>query len=569
MVERECVLETENLEGAERERRLRENRERHNSHLSIIMAERAAYVAVANSAPSMRNRCTVLICDESHPIRHPCKVFDSLESRTVEQFTSMFVGLLDHSNGRRLAFVNASSGILRVGAAKPTWDLGDVFVTIVFMYLQELRAGGLLARHLHFQVDGGGTARSFSLFLLFAVLIELDWVDCVTVASLIPGHTHVDVDAFFSQFWIRTKSNGSRPPITWNQNLDLLRAVYGAGNVRILPYVYQWRVFFGLDKGVGATVKHGGLVQLFGEGKESATELIKPHRWELSRRAVDNVVVVESHKSFARESVHRAGVPMLARAPVLTSLATHDLEAPFRVAKEEVVKSLAALKEKGRLGYAGYSEGVLTAYEELSATFALPPDLPFGVAVFEVNIAPKARRARAGQDATGAKRARALRDNDDEESGAALDDNFRIDDEDGEDENDALVSDHDSGRASDYEEYDVKQFLGRRWCEELHEFEYLVRWTDPAYPDEYMAESMIDHTRTFRNYAAHLDAQDTAAAAAAELESSFQRRVRDAGDAIRRGEVSAGPEGRVCVDCKKAWTLRHTCKKTGKKYKKD
>lgn len=136
-------------------------------------------------------------------------------------------------------------------------------------------------------------------------------------------------------------------------------------------------------------------------------------------------------------------------------------------------------------------------------------------------------------------------------------------------EDDALVSDHDTGRASDYDEYDVKEFLGRRWCEELHEFEYLVRWTDPAYPDEYMAESMIYHTRTFRNYAAHLDAQDTAAAAAAELESSFQRRVREAGDAIRRGEVSAGPEGRVCVDCKKAWTLRHTCKKTGKKYKKD
>lgn len=77
---------------------------------------------------------------------------------------------------------------------------------------------------IHPQVDGGSDARGFVLLMMLSTLMSLGWIDRATIASLIPGHTHEDIDALFSELWkaLKTK-NGNAVYRTWSEIMKKAR----------------------------------------------------------------------------------------------------------------------------------------------------------------------------------------------------------------------------------------------------------------------------------------------------------------------------------------------------------
>ena len=501
----------------EKERLVEENSQAHRQHLTLIRTERRLYEERARGAPSDRDM-TVLICDESHPIRHPRKVFDTLESRKIFQSVSAFIGLIDHSANRRVVFVSPTSGVVRAGDSEPTWDIGDVFVSVVFSYLQRLRQSGELKQHLFFQVDGGSTARSFSLFLLFGLLIELKWIRSATIASLIPGHTHVDVDATFSWFW-RRFSKQDQGVMGWGAIRRLLAETYcndGKGmmaEVQEITSVFRWRHFFGLDE-AAFNVRSHGLKGLFGKGKEGAGALRKPHRFEMADH--EGCVQVRSYFSASPDSgLYRDWRPLFKRSPVVARLSVYDLRTPWQTTRQKIVDSMRKLGKN--LSHAGMSSHTLVEYENLEPPFDDPaPPFANELVVRVIRLVRAGASPQYNSDDS---------DNDEEEE--------EVDSSDGEEET-----------------FVIAQIIRRKWVIEMGEYQYLVRWEDPQYEDEWILYSQLDGGSVLEEFEQREDRREAE-------ERAAQQKERD-----RERFVQLGPEDKQCPGCGKMFKnlARHKCK---------
>lgn len=174
-------------------------------------------------------------------------------------------------------------------------------------------------------MDGGWTARSFVLIQLFAVLIGLGWFKRATIASLIPGHTHVDVDTIFSVFRRALASDSYKANLSWPELLRVLQHAYPSGSeyrLRFIEWAAQFKRLFHharfnagvrIDNGAGVRTvaiekdmerpcRHPDMVGLFGKGTETGVELTKPHVFNLWARDEDGCVVVDARYSAADDS---------------------------------------------------------------------------------------------------------------------------------------------------------------------------------------------------------------------------------------------------------------------------
>jgi hypothetical protein len=163
--------------------------EQHCRHLSLVGNERKHWMLECRLAGGSEKH--VIIMDAGHPLRHARKTIDTDAGRSLGQFVSPLLGLTDHSLGVSVLFSSPASGIPRYNAkgelTGSSWDAADVEVTILLAYLVDLHEKRGLRPHLHVQVDGGSTARSFALFCTLGLVLGLGWVKRITVASLIPG----------------------------------------------------------------------------------------------------------------------------------------------------------------------------------------------------------------------------------------------------------------------------------------------------------------------------------------------------------------------------------------------
>eukprot|EP01103_Thecamoeba_quadrilineata_P015175 TRINITY_DN470_c0_g1_i8.p1 TRINITY_DN470_c0_g1~~TRINITY_DN470_c0_g1_i8.p1 ORF type:complete len:433 (-),score=32.33 TRINITY_DN470_c0_g1_i8:481-1779(-) len=100
-------------------------------------------------------------------------------------------GLLDHSNN-----------VQKIYSLLPVWDQGpNITITILLQYLHDLKVQGKLPRTLYLQLDNSGKDnKNRYLIGILALLAHLGWFTTIQLSFLIVGHTHEDVDRFFSNF---------------------------------------------------------------------------------------------------------------------------------------------------------------------------------------------------------------------------------------------------------------------------------------------------------------------------------------------------------------------------------
>ena len=162
----------------------------HLRHLQLVGSERQAYMKICKISLGSEN-LHVLIMDAGHPLRHVRKEIDTETGRSLMQFVSPLLGLIDHTLERSILLTSPANGIPRFSKkGEPTgasWDAADVEVSVLLSYLSWLHEARALRPDLHIQVDGGSTARSYALIAAMALLLSLGWVKRVTISSLIPG----------------------------------------------------------------------------------------------------------------------------------------------------------------------------------------------------------------------------------------------------------------------------------------------------------------------------------------------------------------------------------------------
>lgn len=162
----------------------------HKAHLGLVGVERVLYMQICKNAPTWLNH-HVLIIDAGHPLRTVRKITDTEAGRSLLQLVHPLIGIIDHTLERKLVFTSPANGIPRYNTkgelTGTTWDAADVEVSLLLQYLDDLHQKRALRPHLHVQVDGGSTARSFALFVTLSLIMLLGWVKRVTIASLIPG----------------------------------------------------------------------------------------------------------------------------------------------------------------------------------------------------------------------------------------------------------------------------------------------------------------------------------------------------------------------------------------------
>ena len=140
-------------------------------HLKVLWSERKAYVAlVAQAVAGSREVC---IFDEAHPVRHPRKLTDTQVGREVLQMSSPLIGFLFHTTQHGYFFTTPGGGVEKDGTF--TWEVADVPATLLFEILRLKRLHNCLRKHLHIQLDGGSTCRSFLLVFLLGLLVGLKW----------------------------------------------------------------------------------------------------------------------------------------------------------------------------------------------------------------------------------------------------------------------------------------------------------------------------------------------------------------------------------------------------------
>lgn len=353
-------------------------RKRREGHLGMIFKERNVYQSLAFSPERpVREDIHVLCMDESHPIKHPRKLQDTITGRSLQQMIGYFGGLIDHTLGRGLIFCSAGVGIPHFEDGKiidAKLENADLFCSLLLSYIKNLRDAGQLRPHLYLQVDGGSAARNFTLFLLLGCLLVFGWVKQVTIASLIPGHTHVDIDGVFSIFWKKYRSGKGKTCRVWSEIRPLLSKAYPGWGVTSstakvpidvveIDHAWNFSEWFG-RKGLGSDCLHPSMKGTFGKGVEDGIELKKPHKFVIELK--NGTVVTSSFKSSvdSENNAVRKDVVLFKRFPLVDQLRQHDLQAGFEFQKKSLLETFQ--KAGNRLLQAGITKSIALEYENLT-----------------------------------------------------------------------------------------------------------------------------------------------------------------------------------------------------------
>lgn len=363
-----------------------EIRRKHLQHIHLVGVERRAYMDLAKNVPV--SELLMLIIDAAHPLRHPRKLYDTEESRKFYQFISPLIGVINHTFGHSVVFTSPASGIPGREGEASSWDRADVDLSVLADYLRVIYSKGGMRRELHLQMDGGSTLRSFALILFCGVLLLMGWTKRITIASLIPGHSHCDIDALFSIFWRKLHSSAYCDRMTWNEVAPVFFEAYpglgkeGNKTVRLIDRVFKFRAWFGLcDSCEGEKVgirscRSKRLKNLFGSGKEDGQTLKKPHRFVLELDS-DGYPVVTSYFSSANDEVFQKAVRIFDSVPNLQALGAYNLSEQYKKDKARVVEGLRKLVNEGRAEYANLEPHHVEEYEQRECAFtdAIEPPL--------------------------------------------------------------------------------------------------------------------------------------------------------------------------------------------------
>lgn len=274
---------------------------KHLQHLFLVKIERKCWWDLVQSVKlGDCNDTLVILMDEANPIRHPRKIMDTQEGRSLHQLCSCLIGIIDHSNGVMFQFTSCAPGIL-TKKKSTTWESTDVFISLFLFYLSIIVQSTKKYKKLHFQVDGGSTARSHVLIMVMGMLVASNVFECIRVASLIPHHTHLEIDQSFSIFKVALKSEKHKETVSWPGIFDILRGCYNQ-NGRCLyeiDKVFKWRVFFGLETAsLYQSAKSKEMTGLFGSGMENEECLRKPHVFIICKdRVTLNPVIVSFYSA--------------------------------------------------------------------------------------------------------------------------------------------------------------------------------------------------------------------------------------------------------------------------------
>ena len=351
-------------------------RQRRMAHWSVASAERKHYSDLRSSCRlGVVKDVLVLIMDASKPLLHPRRFVDTAEGRRIWQIHGGFISLLDHTNGCGLAWLLAGTGPYTGGTAgadgvfseqHATWEGTDVNLSLLLSYIRARHTQGGMQRHLHLQLDGGGDLRAFGLVQLIGILLCLGWFDRVTIASLIPGHTHEDIDALFSMLWKALKATqAAKHCLTWPEMMDVARRVYTGwadsrpsrnviGKVQIseVPAVYMFQKLFGLGKWGGKirrtqTTSSPAMVGFFGSGSDPTK---KPHKF-VFERGTTGPVATAYFTAASDSAVFFKETEIFRSCPNILEIESADLITPFEEGLAKVRASLRAQKDPGKCGY--------------------------------------------------------------------------------------------------------------------------------------------------------------------------------------------------------------------------
>ena len=376
---------------------------------------------------------------------------------------------------------------------------------------------GLLKAHLHLQVDGGSDARGFVVVQLLALFVSLGIVERVTIASLIPGHTHEDIDAFFSRLWKSLKTGaGVRSHRSWAEIMDCARSVYPgwcnltlgkieASAVSTIPFVWRFQELFGQGPGHAARPCLSPRMKgLFGKGKDHA---LKPSKFVIEVGPDQLPTITAFLSSVPGAAIYGAfdRVPVFRFAPRLEGLAVHDLAIGWHIQHAALVQALAS----GDPLEAGYTAEHVREIATMECAFTAPPEDAFGPAIHarfqalvDLGFAPlkDVRLERVPRAARGAQRgARAGHQKKDKSSDSDDWDEGDVPNEE-EDEIEAgeLEEEEEGGEESvvgaDDVQYEIEDWLDRRFNSKDQCNEYFIKfvgWPDPEWTLERRLNSRV------------------------------------------------------------------------------
>jgi hypothetical protein len=349
--------------------------QREQQHLGIVMGARTRFNALKEDARAGRLVGTSLkLSDASKPLKTPRKLTDTEVSRHVPQLKSLFLGHMDITRGVNHVYYHPANGIGLQGkkGLKGSWEDADVQASIMFQQLRADHVAGRLEREQIYHIDGGSDVRNFLTILVLGLCIALGWLDVVKILCLIPGHTHIDVDALFSLLRRLLKQGRHCNAVSFADFVAAGRDAYpgvdtgsafGVSHFTQLTTLFRWKDFFGHALPGAQRCLSKSMVGLFGVGKGDDPN--KPRKVVLSADSEHNVVV-QAFKIDASGTEHAHGPSrqLFQRCPLTDSLQAHDLLALFQ---RDIGKLIAHLESIGPAGIlaAGMPVRILDEYRTL------------------------------------------------------------------------------------------------------------------------------------------------------------------------------------------------------------
>jgi hypothetical protein len=488
---------------------------RKTAHITLIGTERRLYHELrADLRAGRKTGVTLYIMDASKPLRHPRRLFDSDLARSIPQIPGAFIGLIDHSTLRATLFLSAAPGIrvehqARAATAKQkartagssfTWESTDVNGTLLISSILNDYHEGCLQKHLHLQVDGGSDARGFVVVMMLGVLCTLGVIERATIASLIPGHTHEDIDGLFSVLSKALKCRaGEHVCRSWTEIWKCALRVYpgwsaptekkpGPTGVSEIHFVWKLKEVFGQGSGFGTRpCLHPGLSGLFGAGKNHAE---KPSRFEIALGENGLPVISAFLSSLPQSPLYSKfdRLPIFQYCPQLERLGLHDLSIGWERSR---LALLEALEKSDHYG-CGYTQQQVADMKSMACNFISPPEgaVFFGLdpsatsgwqKLLSLGHAPeRRRRGEAASDRPakrrGGRKDQNVEDEDADEGLAYVEEGDSEADEPGlEDTDEEEEEEHSVVDAND-PRYVIEAWLDRRLEEDEEEFAYLLKY---------------------------------------------------------------------------------------------
>lgn len=492
---------------------------RKKAHITLIGTERRLYHELRSGVRLGKvTGVTLFIMDAGKPLRHPRRAFDSDLARSIPQISGAFIGLINHSTPCATLFLSPAPGVLvehraraatakqkgRVAGSTFTWESTDVNCSLLLAAILNDYHAGRLKKHLHLQVDGGSDARGFVVVMVLGVLCALGVIERATIASLIPGHTHEDIDQLFSVLSKALKSRaGEQVHRSWTEIWNCALRVYpgwdslttkkpGPTGVSDIRFVWKLKEAFG--QGPECTYRpclSPGLAGLFGTGKDHAT---KPSRFEIGLN--DGVPVVSAFLSSVADAPQFSKfgkLPIFRFCPRLDHLETHDLQIGWNLRHAALI---AALEKVDHFG-AGYTKQQVADMRALRCNFVAPPAdvIFFGIdtqlvvawqklcALGHAPIRERGRRGAAGGERPAKRQSRRAGgaggggDGEDEEEGLVyVEEGDSESDEPGDQDTDEEAEGDGSVVDPEAPVYTIEAWLDRRWNEDDQEMEYLLKY---------------------------------------------------------------------------------------------